>query len=118
MIYSPALRAQEVMIGAPWGFEADIWALGCIVCSTTMSCLRYSLIFRLCPLQIYELSIGRFMFNVTPPDDLPLSEEEYHLLLVVTLLGDLPLDFIKKGEWSDSFFDLESGASSLMLLAD
>ena len=57
------------------------------------------------------------MFNVTPPDDLPLSEEEYHLLLIITLLGDLPLDFLKKGEWSDSFFDLKTGSSPWLFIA-
>ena len=30
-IQSPALRAPEVTIGAPWGTAIDIWSLGCLV---------------------------------------------------------------------------------------
>jgi serine/threonine-protein kinase SRPK3 len=30
-IQSPALRAPEVSIGAPWGTPVDIWSLGCLV---------------------------------------------------------------------------------------
>jgi serine/threonine protein kinase len=31
LIQSPALRAPEVTIGAPWDTGVDIWSLGCLV---------------------------------------------------------------------------------------
>ncbi|XWX00235.1 hypothetical protein V2A60_008255 [Cordyceps javanica] len=30
LIQSPALRAPEVTIGAPWDTGVDIWSLGCL----------------------------------------------------------------------------------------
>ena len=31
-ISAPALRAPEVILGADYGTQVDIWAIGCMVC--------------------------------------------------------------------------------------
>lgn len=36
-IQSPALRAPEATIGAPWGTAVDIWSLGCLVSTLSLS---------------------------------------------------------------------------------
>lgn len=40
-IQSPALRAPEVTIGAPWDTGVDIWSLGCLV-SVSLSDKRFA----------------------------------------------------------------------------
>lgn len=52
------------------------------------------------------------MFNATATEEPPMSEEESHLVLIVTLLGHLPLEFIQSGKWSERFYNLETGKPS------
>lgn len=61
VIYPPALRPPESLLGAPWGTEADIWALGCIVRLADPNCNLHTLIFLL-------------RFTSSSPDDSCLTQ--------------------------------------------
>lgn len=50
------------------------------------------------------------MFNPAASEDPKLSPEESHIVLIVTLLGQLPLDLIRSGRWSNRFYDVETGS--------
>ncbi|KAK6825850.1 kinase-like domain-containing protein [Apiospora arundinis] len=74
LIQSVALRAPEVLIGAPWGPAADIWNLGAAVLE----------MFR--ALRMFSGSNGGSY------------EVEQHLAEIVHLLGPFPADLLKKGD--------------------
>ncbi|KAL3457560.1 protein kinase [Aspergillus heterothallicus] len=84
MIQSPALRAPEVMIGAPWDTPVDIWSLGCLVIEFVQGIVLFS----------GEASpTGKWMAD----DD--------RLAKIMEVLGPFPAQFMDKGTRAEDFFD-------------
>lgn len=84
----PALRAPEVILGAPSTTSTDLWSLGCI---------------------LYQLLSGECLFDPSfQTEELGLSLEESHLIQIIELLGEFPLDVLVSGEYSSRWFT-ESG---------
>ncbi|KAI0783281.1 kinase-like domain-containing protein [Abortiporus biennis] len=89
VIQTPALRAPEVILRAPWKTSADIWALASV---------------------IFNLYSSKWLFMPIPCEDPELTAEEDHIVQMITMLGDFPLDFIKSGKSSGEFFNLNDGS--------
>ncbi|KAL4253202.1 protein kinase superfamily protein [Abortiporus biennis] len=89
VIQTPALRAPEVVLRAPWKTSADIWALASV---------------------IFNLYSSKWLFMPIPCEDPELTAEEDHIVQMITMLGDFPLDFIKSGKSSGEFFNLNDGS--------
>ncbi|KAL5335545.1 protein kinase [Aspergillus crustosus] len=85
-IQSPALRAPEVTIGAPWDTGVDIWSLGCLV---------------------IEFVQGTILFTGEASKKGTWTAEDDHLAKIIEALGPFPLDFIKRGTRAKDFFDAE-----------
>ncbi|KAJ0420558.1 protein kinase [Aspergillus carlsbadensis] len=83
-IQSPALRAPEVTIGAPWDTDVDIWSLGCLV---------------------VELVQGIVLFSGEASSKGTWTAEDDHLARIIEVVGQFPLDFIAKGKHAAHFFD-------------
>ncbi|KAL4950834.1 protein kinase [Aspergillus filifer] len=84
LIQSPALRAPEVTIGAPWDIGVDIWSLGCL---------------------IVELIQGIVLFSGEASSKGTWTVEDDHLAKIIEVLGQFPLPFIEKGSRGAHFFD-------------
>lgn len=65
-------RAPEVLMGLRWGYECDIWSLGCI---------------------LVELTTGRIEFDAFDPID--------HLYLIQQMIGDIPIKMWKNSTIRD-----------------
>ncbi|KAI0038516.1 kinase-like protein, partial [Auriscalpium vulgare] len=77
MVQPAALRAPEVILGAPWNEKVDIWSVGCL---------------------IYELANGRALFGPWPTEGFPW--EAMHLLDIQALFGPFPIDLVRRGSRS------------------
>ncbi|KAG8423574.1 hypothetical protein J3458_000461 [Metarhizium acridum] len=86
LIQSPALRAPEVTIGAPWDTGVDIWSLGCL---------------------IVEIIQGVVLFSGEGPAKGTWTAEDDHLARTVEILGPFPLPFIRQGSRAAHFFDMQ-----------
>ncbi|OAR00209.1 hypothetical protein LLEC1_03172 [Akanthomyces lecanii] len=84
LIQSPALRAPEVTIGAPWDTGVDIWSLGCIV---------------------VELVQGIVLFSGNTSERGTWTAEDDHLAKIVEVLGPFPPSLLGRGSRSAQFFD-------------
>ncbi|RJE27037.1 CMGC SRPK protein kinase [Aspergillus sclerotialis] len=84
LIQSPALRAPEVTIGAPWGTGVDIWSLGCLV---------------------IELLQGIVLFSGEASSKGTWTAEDDHLARIIETIGQFPSSFIEKGNRASHFFD-------------
>ncbi|KAE8321394.1 kinase-like domain-containing protein [Aspergillus sergii] len=83
-IQSPALRAPEVTIGAPWDTGVDIWSLGCL---------------------IMELVQGIVPFSGEASERGTWTAEDDRLARTIEILGPFPLEFLKKGSRTLDLFD-------------
>ncbi|QMW47043.1 hypothetical protein G4B11_010522 [Aspergillus flavus] len=83
-IQSPALRAPEVTIGAPWDTGVDIWSLGCI---------------------IMELVQGIVPFSGEASERGTWTAEDDRLARTIKILGPFPLEFLKKGSRTPDLSD-------------
>ncbi|KAL4807995.1 protein kinase [Aspergillus unguis] len=84
LIQSPALRAPEVSIGAPWDAGVDIWSLGCLV---------------------VEFAQGIVLFSGEASATGSWTAEDDHLARIIEVLGPFPLHFIETGSRAAHFFD-------------
>eukprot|EP00126_Sphaerothecum_destruens_P015561 Sdes_comp9580_c0_seq1m1059 len=75
-------RSPEVLIGAPYGYSADIWSTACLV---------------------FELITGDYLFD--PHSKKEYSRDEDHLALIMELVGKLPRAFIFSGKYSQECFN-------------
>ncbi|KAB8225801.1 kinase-like domain-containing protein [Aspergillus novoparasiticus] len=88
-IQSPALRAPEVTIGAPWDTGVDIWSLGCLV--------------------NHELVQGIVPFSGEASERGTWTAEDDRLARTIEILGPFPLEFRKKGSRTPDLFDEKGG---------
>ncbi|KIE03726.1 Protein kinase-like domain protein, partial [Metarhizium majus ARSEF 297] len=84
LIQSPALRAPEVTIGAPWDTGVDIWSLGCL---------------------IVEFIQGIVLFSGDRSAKGTWTAEDDHLARIVEILGPFPLPVMRQGSRAAHFFD-------------
>ena len=75
------LRAPEIILQGPWDNKVDIWAFGCLVHSRIPPCICTYFYPLTVPinLQIFELTIGRALFQYIPYLEYKLDEPTGHL---------------------------------------
>lgn len=74
-------RSPEVILGAKYNWSVDVWSAACL---------------------IFELLTGDYLFD--PHSGLDYDRDEDHLALMIELLGPMPRQLIKKGEFSRELF--------------
>ncbi|OJJ46534.1 hypothetical protein ASPZODRAFT_132604 [Penicilliopsis zonata CBS 506.65] len=84
VIQSPALRAPEVTIGAPWDSAVDIWSLGCLV---------------------VEFVQGIVLFSSEASEKGSWTADDDRLARMIEILGPFPTEFLKRGKHTAGFFD-------------
>ncbi|KAL9657319.1 hypothetical protein ABK040_011539 [Willaertia magna] len=77
-------RSPEVIVGAKYSFSADIWSAACMA---------------------FELATGEFLFD--PKQGKTYSRDEDHLALMSELLGEIPLDLIRRGNKGSKYFTMK-----------
>ncbi|SCU83323.1 LAME_0C04742g1_1 [Lachancea meyersii CBS 8951] len=75
-------RSPEVIVGSEWGCSADIWSAACL---------------------IFELLTGDFLFE--PDEGHSYSKDDDHIAQIIELLGDIPVQLLKTGRHSRTFFN-------------
>lgn len=74
-------RAPEIILNTNYGYQCDIWSIGCIV---------------------FELLTGFALFE---PESAPLNRDIHHLYLIEKMLGPIPIEMIKKSRRKNYLFD-------------
>lgn len=74
-------RSLEVLIGAGYSTQADIWSTACMA---------------------FELATGDYLFESHSGED--YSRDEDHIALIIELLGKIPRKLIVAGKYSKEFF--------------
>ncbi|KAG2185590.1 hypothetical protein INT44_002383, partial [Umbelopsis vinacea] len=75
-------RSPEVIFGATWGPEADIWSFACMV---------------------FELITGDYLFD--PQKGARHNRDDDHLAQMIELIGDMPRSFALSGKRSQEYFN-------------
>ncbi|KAK9366188.1 protein kinase [Lipomyces kononenkoae] len=83
LVQSPALRAPEVTIGAPWNGAVDIWSLGCL---------------------IVEFVQGLVLFSGEASRNGTWTADDDRLARIIEILGPFPLQLLKRGKRTTNFF--------------
>ncbi|KAF9553634.1 kinase-like protein [Agrocybe pediades] len=79
-----SLLPPEEILGGLSGTSADMWALGCI---------------------LFELLTGEALFDpIFQTKELGITKEESHLIQMIELFGEMPVDVIKAGRFSGHWF--------------
>ncbi|KAJ6470067.1 kinase-like protein [Mycena vitilis] len=85
VIQPVALRSPEVLIGAPWDTNTDIWNFGCLM---------------------FEFARGAVLFDPSwQNEESGMDHTQTHLAQMVGLLGEFPKGLIAKGQKSQDYFD-------------
>ncbi|CEG83282.1 Putative CMGC/SRPK protein kinase [Rhizopus microsporus] len=82
IIQTRQYRSPEVIVGAKWTQEADMWSAACM---------------------IFELLTGEFLFD--PRAGSKYNKDDDHLAQILELLRTVPKILITGGEFSREFFD-------------
>ncbi|KAI9283169.1 kinase-like domain-containing protein [Sporodiniella umbellata] len=82
VIQTRQYRSPEVIVGAKWTHEADMWSASCM---------------------IFELLTGEFLFD--PRAGSKYNKDDDHLAQILELLRTVPKILINGGEFSREFFD-------------
>ncbi|CAM9013520.1 unnamed protein product [Wickerhamomyces anomalus] len=75
-------RSPEVLLGAKWGCSADVWSLACM---------------------IFELLTGDYLFD--PVKGHSYTKDDDHIAQIIELLGKIPSNVLKEGQYSREFFN-------------
>lgn len=75
-------RCLEVILGAEYGFSADIWSAACMA---------------------FELATGDYLFEPHEGED--YSRDDDHLAHIIELLGDIPHGITQQGKYAKSYFN-------------
>lgn len=111
LIQSPALRAPEVTIGAPWDSGVDIWSLGCLVRAPLFDENFASQLHSDYKLeQVMEFVQGIVLFSGEASSGGIWTAEDDHLARMIEILGQFPSHFIAKGHRAAHFFDKQGKA--------
>ncbi|KAJ7571936.1 kinase-like domain-containing protein [Mycena floridula] len=79
-----AVRPPEAILDAPCDTSADLWTLGCV---------------------LYELLTGESLFDpFFQTVELGLAPEESHIIQIIEMLGDFPVELIASGKNSRRWF--------------
>ncbi|KAI7884732.1 kinase-like domain-containing protein [Mucor mucedo] len=82
VIQTRQYRSPEVIVGAKWTNEADMWSVACM---------------------IFELLTGEFLFD--PRAGSKYNKDDDHLAQILELMRTVPKLLISGGEYSRDFFD-------------
>ncbi|CAO3649278.1 unnamed protein product [Mucor hiemalis] len=82
VIQTRQYRSPEVIVGAKWTTEADMWSMACL---------------------IFELLTGEFLFD--PRAGSKYNKDDDHLAQILELMRTVPKLLITGGEFSREFFD-------------
>lgn len=82
VIQTRQYRSPEVIVGAKWTAEADMWSMACL---------------------IFELLTGEFLFD--PRAGSKYNKDDDHLAQILELMRTVPKILITGGEFSREFFD-------------
>ncbi|KAL0567766.1 hypothetical protein V5O48_014225 [Marasmius crinis-equi] len=82
---SYGMRPPEAIVGAPRSTSSDLWTLGCV---------------------LYELLTGDSLFDpFFQTVELGLAPEESHLIQIIEMVGELPLDLLESGKYAKKWFN-------------
>ena len=81
-IQTRSYRAPEVLIGAEYYTSVDIWSTACLA---------------------YELATGDVLFEI--PEEIENFIDEFHLGIIMNILGNIPKTVRSLGKLSNIFFD-------------
>lgn len=93
-------RAPEVILDIPWSYEVDIWNVGVMV-QHIVSPLSIKIETKIS--QTWTLFEGRHLFHARGPKGDRLSE--YHLAEMVAVLGVPPVEYLRRTETSQKYFN-------------
>ncbi|KFY06982.1 hypothetical protein V492_07560 [Pseudogymnoascus sp. VKM F-4246] len=75
-------RAPEIVLGIPWNEKIDIWAVG---------------------MMVWDLYEGKHMFKERLPST--MESVPAHIARMIALMGPPPVELLKRGQFSYTFFD-------------
>lgn len=115
-------RAPEVILGMPWSYPVDTWALGMVVsphvtvlvlldACTIGTCSRLNLLTKP-PKQIWDLFEGNHLFAAKDQDN--RYSEPSHLAKMISILGPAPLHFLQRSENSRKFWHQDGVRSQVL----
>ncbi|KFY33736.1 hypothetical protein V494_07370 [Pseudogymnoascus sp. VKM F-4513 (FW-928)] len=88
-------RAPEIVLGIPWNEKIDIWAVG---------------------MMVWDLYEGKHMFKERLPSR--MESVPAHIARMIALMGPPPVKLLKRGQFSDTFFDEDGNFTSDVKVED
>lgn len=95
-------RAPEVIFEMPWGPPVDIWSVGCLVSPTGAPCFCSA--YFADTWQAWALFEGRHLFQNVRTNN-GKWEPYVHVAQIVSLLGQPPVEFLRRSNTASECFD-------------